>query len=120
VGELVGDEAVEVHGVELELAGAGGASDRLCDEKRAMGRWRYDHGVLYTYGMRPQDPLRVNRGVISIGRLHDQPDDKAFWLKRSPVARLEAIELMRQTVYGYDPATLRLQRVLAVTRLQRD
>ena len=83
-----------------------------------MGRWRHHLGVLYTYGMSAQDLLRVNRAVISIGRLHDQPDDKAFWLKQSPVARLEAIELMRQTIYGYDPATLRLQRVLTITRLQ--
>jgi hypothetical protein len=28
---------------------------------------------------------------------------------------MEAIEVMRQIIYGYDPATTRLQRVLEIT-----
>jgi len=34
--------------------------------------------------------------------------------------RLAALELMRQKAYGYDPATMRLQRVLEITQFRKD
>jgi hypothetical protein len=49
----------------------------------------------------------------------DPSDEKAYWLARSPQERLEAIEVMRQALYGYDPSSARLQRILTVTELQR-
>ena len=69
--------------------------------------------------MSAPDPLRVNRAAFSTGWLRDEPDDKAYWLAQSTLARIEAIEIARQAVYGYDPATLRLQRILTIARLQR-
>ena len=64
------------------------------------------------------DREKVNRSAFSVGSLHDESDEKAYWLARTPLERLEAVEIMRQTLYGYDPTTARLQRVLAITQLQ--
>ena len=44
----------------------------------------------------------------------DQGHEKEFWFRKSPLERLEAIELMRQILYGYDPTSERLQRILTV------
>ena len=60
------------------------------------------------------DPRRVER-VIQVYELGEEPSDLAYWLSKTPQERLEALELLRQTMYGYDPATARLQRVLDVT-----
>jgi hypothetical protein len=53
---------------------------------------------------------------FSVAKLGDS-DEKAYWLSKSPAERLEAVELMRQMVYGYDPARTRLQRILTVVAL---
>lgn len=57
---------------------------------------------------------RVDRTVVSISDTLDDADEKAYWLAKTPEERFEAIELMRQIAYGYDPTTSRLQRVLEV------
>jgi len=46
----------------------------------------------------------------------DGMDEKAYWHSRTPQERLQALELMRQRVYGYDPATMGIQRVLEVVQ----
>ncbi len=60
------------------------------------------------------DALKIDRSVITTASLHDESDEKAYWLSRTPEERLEALELYRQIAYGYDPNTLRFQRVLEV------
>ena len=60
---------------------------------------------------------RLDKTVFSVASLTDESDEKAYWLSRSHHERLQAIELMRQNIYGYDPATTRLQRVLTITEL---
>jgi hypothetical protein len=46
--------------------------------------------------------------------------DRAYWHSRTPEERLEALELMRQSAYGYDdPAASRLQRLLEVAQLKK-
>ena len=67
--------------------------------------------------MRVIDTLKVDRTALSVGSLRDESDEKAYWMSRTPHERLEAMELMRQINYGYDPATDRLQRVLEVAQL---
>jgi hypothetical protein len=76
--------------------------------------------LLYTYAMSLQDSLRLNRTAFSTGRLHDTPDDRTYWLAQTPLSRLKAVEIMRQAIYGYNPSTTRLQRILTITRLQGD
>jgi hypothetical protein len=61
----------------------------------------------------------VDREAFCVGSLDQEPYDKAYWQVKSPAERLEALELMRQIIYGYDPATARLQRILEVAELPR-
>lgn len=62
---------------------------------------------------------RLDKTAFSVIDLKDEGDDRAFWFAKTPDERLEAAELLRQSVYGYDPATARLQRVFAVAELER-
>ena len=62
---------------------------------------------------------RIDRTAFSVVSLHDPPDDKAYWLSKTPQERLQAQEYLRQIAYGYDPATARLQRVFEITQLER-
>jgi len=57
---------------------------------------------------------RMDRTSFSICDLADDGGDKEYWLKQTPRQRLEALELLRQIHYGYDPTTERLQRVFEV------
>ncbi len=59
----------------------------------------------------------VDRAAYRVDDLADEPDEKAYWRSKTPLERLQALELMRQMVYGYDPATDRLQRVLEIADL---
>lgn len=68
--------------------------------------------------MKAVDSARMDRSAFSVRSLSDEPDDKAYWKSKTPLERLEALELMRQIIYGYDPATTRLQRVFEVAELE--
>ena len=56
----------------------------------------------------------VDRSVITVGSVFEESDEKAFWLSKTPLERLEAVELYREIAFGYDPFTTRLQRVLEI------
>jgi hypothetical protein len=58
----------------------------------------------------------INKTAFSVGSLFDESDEKSYWLSRTPAERMQAVELMRQIIYGYDPSTTRLQRVLEITQ----
>jgi hypothetical protein len=60
------------------------------------------------------DSLKVDRAAFSIASLPDETDEKKYWLSKTPYERLEALEWMRQVIYGYSPSTTRLQRVLTI------
>jgi hypothetical protein len=68
--------------------------------------------------MNAVDAARLDRSAFEIGSLDDESSDKAYWRKKSPRERMEALELLRQIIYGYDPATTRLQRVFEVAELE--
>jgi hypothetical protein len=40
--------------------------------------------------------------------------DARYWRTKTPLQRLEALEITRQMIYGYDPTRTRLQRILEV------
>jgi len=63
--------------------------------------------------------FRMDKTVFSIRTLSDPPDDREYWAGKTVEERLEALEFLRQVMYGYDPVTERLQRVLEITTLQR-
>lgn len=67
--------------------------------------------------MNAVDTFRMDKSVLSVTSLFDESDEKAYWLSKTPHERLEAVELMRQINYGYNPITSRLQRVLEVAQL---
>src|ERR1017187_5543187 len=75
----------------------------------------YNRSIMTT----PNEPYPLDRKHLSVVTLREEGDEKAFWMSATPEQRLEAIETNREIVYGYDPSTERLQRVLEITQLQR-
>ena len=61
--------------------------------------------------------FNIDKSILSVVSLSEESDDKEYWHAKTPQERLAAVELMRQINYGYDPTTLRLQRVLEVAQL---
>ena len=59
----------------------------------------------------------MDKTAFSVTTLANADDDEAYWRSKSPIERIEAIETMRQILYGYSPSE-RLQRVLEVAELQ--
>ena len=62
--------------------------------------------------------FRLDRTAFSVAKQHDELDERVFWESKTPQERLEALEYLRRTAYGYDAATARLQRVFAVAQRQ--
>jgi hypothetical protein len=62
--------------------------------------------------------VRMDKTAFSVVSLTEESDEKAYWQSRTPQQRLDAVELLRQLNYGYDPATARLQRVLTIAELK--
>ena len=67
--------------------------------------------------MRVMNPPAIDKSALTITSLSDNSDEKAYWQGKTPAERLEAVELMRQILYGYDPSSTRLQRVLEIAEL---
>lgn len=65
------------------------------------------------------DPYKLDRGAVSVVRLHDPPDDVDFWRMQTPEARIRHMEWLRWLNYGISPADGRLQRVLEIARRDR-
>ena len=63
------------------------------------------------------ETFKMDKSTLSVTSFSEESDEKAYWHAKTPHERLEAVELMRQINYGYDPNTTRLQRVLKVTQL---
>ena len=63
------------------------------------------------------DRLKMDKSALSVVSTSEESDDKEYWHTKTPRERLQAVELMRQINYGYDPVTTRLQRVLEVAKL---
>jgi hypothetical protein len=53
---------------------------------------------------------KLRLDVFKVTFLFDQSDDREYWLSKTPDERLEAVELMRQIIYGYDPSAAKLRR----------
>ena len=71
--------------------------------------------------MRAIDTCKVDKGTFSVLSSFEEADemDKAYWHSKTPQERLEALELMRQINYDYDPVTDRLQRILEVAKFTK-
>ena len=62
--------------------------------------------------------LKIDKTALSITTLSGMSGEKAYWLSKTPYERLQAVELMRQIIYGYDPATTRLQRFFEIAHIK--
>jgi hypothetical protein len=59
--------------------------------------------------------VHIDRTAFSVVTFSEkQEDEKTYWLSKTPHDRLEAVEITRRILYGYDSATARLQRVFEV------
>jgi hypothetical protein len=63
--------------------------------------------------------FEIDKTAFSVVSLSEADDDKTYWLSKTPQERLRAMELIRQMIYGYNPATARLQRVFEVVPLDK-
>jgi hypothetical protein len=60
----------------------------------------------------------LDRAAFSVISLQEQEaEERRYWRNKTPHERLQAVEAMRQIVYGYDPASTRLQRVFEFVEL---
>ena len=66
--------------------------------------------------MDEKNPIRLDRTALSFANLTDPSDEIDYWLSKTVDERFEAAELLRPSIYGYDPATARLQRVFEIVR----
>ena len=62
---------------------------------------------------------RIQRDKFEVFSL-SEADDSSYWLSRSPIERLEAIEFLRKAMFGSDRVSQGIQRVLTVARLKGD
>ena len=63
--------------------------------------------------------MKMDKSLFGSSRLSEDSDEVPYWQTQSPEARLEALELMRQVMYGYDPSTARLERFFETAEFQR-
>jgi hypothetical protein len=47
-------------------------------------------------------------------------NDRSYWKQKSYAERIEALEILRRIVFGYDLSTTRLQRVITITELKEN
>lgn len=62
------------------------------------------------------DEVRMDRTVMEVVTTDTRGNDLAYWLTKTMAERLNALELTRQVLNNYDPATTRFQRVLEVMK----
>ena len=60
----------------------------------------------------------MNKKIFKISSIHDN-DSTEYWKSKSYGERLEALEQLRQIIFGYDPTTTRFQRTLTITELKK-
>jgi hypothetical protein len=61
----------------------------------------------------------MNKKLFKITSIRDG-NDRDYWKQKSYEERLEALELLRRIIFGYDPSTARLQRTITITQLKKN
>lgn len=62
-----------------------------------------------------KNKFKVDRNAFSVTTLKEQDKEEIdYWRNKTHRERLEALEITRQILYGYDPATTRLQRIFEI------
>jgi hypothetical protein len=60
---------------------------------------------------------RLDKKIVRVTSLNDIDEEKRYWMSKSPIDRIEAIEINRRMIYGQDRATSRLQRFFETAEL---
>ena len=64
--------------------------------------------------------IKMDKTAFSVTTLSEKTNDREYWLSKTPQERMQALELMRQINYGYDPTTARMEKVLEIVQLTPD
>ena len=64
--------------------------------------------------------IKMDKTAFSVTTLSEKSNDKEYWLSKTPQERMQALEMMRQINYDYDPATARMEKVLEIVQLAPD
>jgi len=56
----------------------------------------------------------LNKKIVNVTSIDDIEEEKRYWMSKSPLERIEAIEINRRMVYGQDRVTSRLQRFFEI------
>jgi hypothetical protein len=59
----------------------------------------------------------LNKKIVNVTSLDEIEEEKKYWISKSPLERIEAIEINRRMIYGQDRATSRLQRFFETAEL---
>ena len=59
----------------------------------------------------------LDKRIVKVTSLDDLEEEKKYWLSKTPVERIEAIEINRRMIYGEDRVTSRLQRFFETSEL---
>jgi hypothetical protein len=59
----------------------------------------------------------LNKKIVTVTSLDDTGEEKNYWISKSPLERIEAIEINRRMIYGQDRVTSRLQRIFETAEL---
>ena len=66
--------------------------------------------------MKAVSSLKIDKSFVSVSRLTDIPDDKTYWLSKTPCERMQAVDTLRRLNYGERQSTARLQRIFEITQ----
>ena len=59
----------------------------------------------------------INKALLAALARLDQADRATFWHAQTPERRLEAVKLLRQIEYNYDPVTARMVKIFDTVSL---
>jgi hypothetical protein len=59
----------------------------------------------------------LNKKIVNVTSLDDTEEEMNYWISKSPLERIEAIEINRRMIYGQDRVTSRLQRIFETAEL---
>ena len=59
----------------------------------------------------------LDKRTLKVTSLDDIEEEKKYWISKTSVERLEAIEINRRMIYGEDRVTSRLQRFFETSEL---
>jgi hypothetical protein len=65
----------------------------------------------------PAQVYKMDKTRLAVAAPSDESDERHFWHSATPHERHQALEYLREAMYGYDSTSARLRRLLEVTQL---